>query len=180
MTAIQSWGRTIGRGRRRWRLLQEEGGFRLEAGGSGQHFSGTHAKRLSVRRSWFRPVLSVTQVGTTVCYRGMDWAHSRGLEQALATYLARIEVASALASITAWAASAEGVIGGAETSGRWIPDETTRSLVESQPQALATGLSRRGQSWLDATLSSAERRLVSLALRGCSRLGQGGERTHSR
>jgi len=156
VTDVISWGRMTGREDRRWTLVLESQGFRLETSNSRQNFAGTEAGSLSVRRSWFRRALVVMQVGSASTYRGLSRGDASALEGALARYLSRAQLATELLAVVAWANRANTTIGAAESNGRWIPQETNRSLESSMPHQARDRILSRGRTWQVSTLTPVE------------------------
>lgn len=163
MSGARVWGRSTGPQRRHWRLVQDDDGFHLQTPRTQIHFSGSQAGTLAVGRSWFRPVLTVTDGEGLTKYRGLSRAEASSLEQALEGYLFRTQVTTALSAIVAWATRAQATMDGAEAVGRWIPTEATRALDESQPHAAVQLLSSRDRRWLAAALTMSELRALDVS-----------------
>lgn len=149
-----TWGRTTGRQRKRWTLDLTPAGFRLEASGHDAVFTGEHVAALSVRRSWFRPVLRVSTGASSQTYRGLNRTSASELERALDAYLIRHRVAPDVALVRDWVNELRATLDSHRTQGRWLPRDERRRLERTRPSDAIQRLRRQPSARLSLAVGS--------------------------
>lgn len=129
------WGPGTERRTGGWCLTPTRDGLLLATAVGDERFDGLEARRVSVRRRWFRLVLVVSG-NPERSFGGLTRGDAQEIRAAVAGYVARAELAPLLNRAGEFRDALDGLIAAYVAQGRWIPHERAAALLGSRPNVV--------------------------------------------